>query len=137
MGQMHEHPNGRMSAYGSLVLQTVISGIVMYLVMFVADCRLVNRVLRELRADTDPDHHRRHGVSQVDDPAPLWRYSDVSGSSPHRPRGGAALRSNRAVSASGDRRDEGHFSPPIARLIDATHAWVSLVPIGRGGGRDA
>tara|TARA_R110000782_G_scaffold259575_2_gene350225 strand:- start:10153 stop:10617 length:465 start_codon:yes stop_codon:yes gene_type:complete len=32
---MHEHPNGRMSAYGSLVLQTVISGIVMYLVMFV------------------------------------------------------------------------------------------------------
>ncbi len=35
MGQMHEHPNGRMSAYGSLVLQTVISGIVMYLVMFV------------------------------------------------------------------------------------------------------
>ncbi len=35
MGQMHEHPNGRMSAYGSLVLQTVISGIIMYLVMFV------------------------------------------------------------------------------------------------------
>jgi copper resistance protein B len=82
-----------------------------------ADRRVAGRLLRQLCTHPHPDHDRRHGLSALDDPASFRGDPDVPGSKAQRSGSHPALRSDQALAAAGNRRDEGHTRAALSGTV--------------------